>query len=234
MISSLADIGLNTIAVVDDDPDNTAALSCSLELSGCRPISFADNLRDCTIDTLLKEITSKANGVLCDNRLSYRSSVTFCGAEAVARCIQKGFPAILVSEFTDFDIYTTIGQWRRYIPVVIPKDMITSQIIVQGYYDCLQELHNNISFSRKPRRCIVRVVDVGTDKNVQYVEAVVPQWNTRKVVRFPCSLLTHLPQPISAGTVLLADVNIGTEHVSEIYFDNFEIAPEPDPNDGLA
>ena len=58
MINSLTELGMSTIAIVDDVPENAEALSVSVEICGCRPLIFTDNLED--LNSLLEEIMQKA------------------------------------------------------------------------------------------------------------------------------------------------------------------------------
>jgi len=232
MITCLSDLNLNTIAIVDDDPENAETYSINVEHGGGKAITFTENLGD--LEPLLQEVEAKANGVLCDHRLGHRTLATFTGARAVAEWFKHKFPAILVSSYVNLDMHTTIREWRRYIPVVIDKDAITKEAIIKGFADCKQELASNLPTYRKPRRAIVMVVDSGEYAGAEYIDAIVAQWS-RMPVRFPKSLLGQLEShSIEMGMRFIADVNIGARSAEELFFENFELAPEPDPNNGLA
>jgi hypothetical protein len=63
----------------------------------------------------------------------------------------------------------------------------------------------------------------------------VPQWNPLKAVRFPSSLLGDFESDdLKSDTLFIANVNIGARSADELFFDNFELAPEPDDDNGLA
>ncbi len=229
MINSLTELGMSTIAIVDDVLENAEALSVSVEICGCKPLIFTDNLED--LNSLLEEIMQKANGVLCDNRLGYQTRAAFWGVEAVAGWFDRKFPAILVSEYTDRDSKISIRRLRRKIPFVIPQDMVDKQSIIEGFIVCQQEINDQPPSFRKPRRTIVHIADFGDD----YVESFIPQWNPHRAVTFPRSLLGKYDNnEIKIGMLFIADVNIGANSADELFFDNFELAPEPDDNDGLA
>ena len=220
---------MHTVAIVDDDPENVEALKFCLETAGSKIIAFTDNFQN--MNSLLEEIMRRANGVLCDNRLNYRTTANFTGAEAVANWFDLKFPAILVSEFTDQDINTTIRSFRRKIPFVIPQDHIDIQKIITGFAICKQEIANQPPPFRKPIRAIVQVVKFTNNS----VETYVPQWNPHRVVTFPRSLLgKYKNKDLTRGTLFIADVNIGANNSDELFFENFELAPEPDDADGLA
>jgi hypothetical protein len=233
MIESLSELNLDTIAIIDDDIENAESLGINITTCGAEPRLFTEEFG--SLDDLLHNVTRSASAVLCDNRLNVRRSATFCGAEAVARWHKLRFPAILVSEFTDLDMNTTIREWRRNIPVVIPRDQISRRALIDGFAVCRQEISNNLPAFRKPRRAMVRISRLGNDSGTQYVEAFVPQWNPLKAVRFPRSLLGELGgNDLTSDMLLIADVNIGARSADELFFDDFQIAPEPDSDDGLA
>ena len=229
MINSLPDLGLNTIAIIDDDTENAKALAINVETCGSEPFVYTGEFED--INSLLEEVIQKANGVLCDNRLGYRTRAKFLGVDAVASWFDRKFPAILVSEFTDRDSNISIRRLRRKIPFVIPQDRINKQSIIEGFIVCQQEINHQPPSFRKPRRTIVHIADFGDD----YVDSFIPQWNPHRAVTFPRSLLGKYDNnEIKIGMLFIADVNIGARSADELFFDNFELAPEPDDDDGLA
>ncbi len=233
MIDKLSEIDLGTIAIVDDNKNSAEALSVNVETCGSKAITFVEDFSD--LDALITRVMEKANGVLCDHRLGFGASATFSGAKAVAEWYDHQFPAILVSEYTDLDMYTTIREYRRKIPVVIPRDTIGRQSLIEGFCICLDEIKSVTPAYRKPRRAFVRIVGTSSDSNIDIVEAFIPQWNLHKAVRFPLSLFGNLEKDnIKPGMLFIADINIGARVPQELFFENFELAPEPDPNDGLA
>src|ERR1051325_497161 len=71
-----------------------------------------------TVQQLLETArVEKARFALCDHRLSEGRYARFNGAEAVARCNQASFPAVLTTRYQRSDIDTSIRRWRRWIPV---------------------------------------------------------------------------------------------------------------------
>jgi len=99
----------------------------------------------------------------------------------------------------------------------------------------LNEIKNHLPPYRKPRRALVRIVGTSVDSNIDIVEAFIPQWNLHKAVRFPLSLFGNVKKDdIKPNMLFIADINIGARDTQELFFENFELAPEPDPNDGLA
>lgn len=228
----LTRIGLDRVAIVDDDPKNVEALSLNVETCGAEPIPFVFNFKN--IGDLINQVIKKSDGVLCDNRLSFRGKATFNGAEAVAQWFDRKFPAILVSEFTNSDANTTIRLYRRKIPVVIPRAEISQQTIIEGFSVFQKEVHKQLPSYRKPRKAIVKIVSLTRDSGYEIVEAFIPQWNPHTAIRFPKKLLANVGREVKPGDLYIAEVNIDARNSDELYFSNFEIAPEPDENDGLA
>ena len=70
------------------------------------------------------------------------------------------------------------------------------------------------------------------------MERFTPQctsWNPYRAVRFPISLIpSDLHGKLAPDVALFAHVNIGAEKSDDLYFREFELAPEPDDDDGLA
>ena len=90
--------------------------------------------------------------------------------------------------------------------------------------------------SREGHKTFVEVLDTTkTEDNEAVIDALVTGWNASKAVRFPRSMLPkELMETVDIGTLLTAKVNIGAGKSTELYFGDFELAPEPDENDGFA
>jgi hypothetical protein len=98
-----------------------------------------------------------------------------------------------------------------------------------------REIAGEISPGRKAYKSLIRVTDLGDEAQATVLDVIIPSWNPRRAVRFPLSLIPlELQSSIQRGTRLFAAVNIGADDSQDLYFDTFELAPEPDPDDGLA
>jgi serine/threonine protein kinase len=97
------------------------------------------------------------------------------------------------------------------------------------------EAVSEIPADEKPHRTLVRITGLTDASGEKMVEAVVPSWCVKEVVHFPVSLIPeHIHDKLKVGLRLFANVNIGAENTDKLTFDDFEIAPEPDPQDGLS
>jgi hypothetical protein len=100
-----------------------------------------------------------------------------------------------------------------------------------GLQNCVREIRGFVPSERKPHRALVRIDELDGNR----VTAFVPQWNPLQAVYFLDSLIPeHLRNDLVAGRHFTAMVNIGAKDADELFFEDFVLAPEPDPNDGLS
>jgi hypothetical protein len=81
------------------------------------------------------------------------------------------------------------------------------------------------------RRVLIHVITVEERR----IRLSVPQWSTEQSIYIPrSSLPPELRENVKEGQWLFATGNIQTPQASRLNLRNFEEAPVPDPNDGLA
>jgi hypothetical protein len=226
-IQALNDI---KIAIIDDDKNLADATAWELEEAGYKPCLFVEgNFKN--VNELASCIRETAEGAVCDHRLFNSGFANFYGAELVATLYDWKFPSLLITQYTEMDTSLSIRKWRHKIPVLLSRDQADASNIAKGIEDCRLELGGHISSIRKPYRTIVRITNIDKES----IEAFVPGWNPHKAIRFPASLVPeHLRDALKPNVRLFAHVNIGAEKSDDLYFNKFELAPEPDGNDGLA
>lgn len=225
---------IHKIAIIDENKNEEEMAKFEVKAAGFEPLVIKGHFNE--IDDLTSIIVGKAQGVLCGHRLSHSGLANFPGAKLVARLYDLKVPAILVTQFADIDNGVSIRNWRDKIPVLLSRDEADACGIAQGLENCLQEIHGHISSTRKPYRTLLRIVDIGSQSGEMVIDAVIPGWNPYRAVRFPAMLLPEsiCKSHMKEGIRLFAKVNIGAEKASELYFKDFEVATEPDANDGLA
>jgi hypothetical protein len=77
-------------------------------------------------------------------------------------------------------------------------------------------------------------MDVSDVGGVAVIDAIVNGWNAKDTVRFPLSLVTPEHQSkVSRFTILSALTNVSTPEKVDLYFEDVELAPEPEWDDGL-
>jgi hypothetical protein len=185
------------------------------------------------VDELVDEITAKAQAAVCDNYLQ-PGGYAFYGAEAVARLYDRRFPAILVTQFLEQDRDTSIRERRQKIPIVLSKEQADPPAIMQGFVVCAREHRGDIALGRRPCRTLIKVARLDPESGPGMVDALVLSWNPHLPVRFPVKIMPdHLRLALAVGQYLIARVNTGAESTADLFFTDFEAAPEPLPEDSL-
>jgi len=211
------------IAIVDDDRGEAKVAELEVEDAGFKPFIVEGGPFQ-KVEDLVSLISSKAHAAICDHRLGHSGFANFSGANLVARLYDLQIPALLISQYADIDNSIPIRTCRDKIPVLLNRDETDASSIARGIEYCVNELHGQIASTRKPHRTLLRIEDIGQDA----IDVIIPGWNPHRAVRLPKSLLprslgrSHLKR----GVRLFAQVNIGAEKASELYFKNFEVAPE--------
>jgi hypothetical protein len=93
----------------------------------------------------------------------------------------------------------------------------------------------NASPTKRLYTSLMRVEDVRSEDGNEVVEVALMNWNPHLTVRFPVSLVPHnLRAKLGRDVLLLAEVNVGAKKAEDLSFEAIRLAPELDPNDGLA
>lgn len=221
------------MAIVDDDRNAAIIAGWDAKRAGYDPFIVEGSYQN--VDALANHILKNAAGALCDHRLAHRGFANFSGARLVASLFDKGLPAILVTQYKEIDTDVSIRKWRYKIPVLLSRDEANASTIKAGMTACMAELKGEIPVTRRPHRVLLRITEVGQESNEVVLDVIIPSWNPQRAVRLPASLIPQdLQGKLKAGRRLLAFVNIGAEVSDELYFQQFELAPELDEDDGLA
>jgi hypothetical protein len=223
------------IAIVDDDKGLAEATAWDIQEAGYEPFFLVEGYFT-DVNELASRIAENAQGAVCDHRLSNSGLANFSGAELVAALYDRKLPSLLISQYIEMDTSLSIRRWRRKIPVLLSRDEADASSISKGIEDCRLELRGDIPSTRRPHRTIVRITNIDKASNERVVDAFVPGWNPHKAIRFPASLIPEeiRDDALKPGVRLFAHVNIGADKSDDLYFDKFELAPEPDDDDGLA
>lgn len=234
-VMSQVTLELQRVAVVDDDAEQAELTSLWLEEANFRPIIIKTDRPFDVPQEVVEIIRSQADGAVCDHRLTHHRFSVFNGAELSACLYDSKIPSILTTQYVDMDVDVSIRKWRHKIPVLLSRDATDSESLKLGLFASSQEILGRVSAARKPHKSLIRVKDMGNESEMTVLDVIIPSWNPLRAVRFPLSLIpTGLQGSVVPGTRLFASVNIGAEDSQELYFDDFELAPEPDVNDGLA
>jgi FixJ family two-component response regulator len=220
------------VAIIDDDLELAKDTRYQLEEAGYQSKIFSGKYED--VNLLAQEIHNTVYAAVCDHRLSDGALANFFGSELVAHLYDLKTPAILISQYRN-DSHSTIGEHRRKIPVFLTRDEANPVTLKNGIDYCSAEINGKISRERKPRRTLIRVEQVGQEFGQEVVEAFVIGWKQKQAVRFPASVIPpSIRKNLRRGTRLFAHVNTGATKADDLFFERFELAPEPNNDDGLA
>jgi hypothetical protein len=215
------------VAVVDDVQEDAAMTASLVSEAGFEPVVITPPLP--SLDSLLSDIRKSARAVVCDHRLSDRGRVKYYGAEVVARSNQQHFPAVLITTYADVD-YESIRLWRAGIPCMLKRGREAGpDEIIEALNRTEKEVYGVFSPERKPYRAVVRVENIKPSARFGVAEVVVSAWNPAEVIEIPVELIRRdlkEPKVVSGGSRYMADVNIFAPSPDELYFRNFEPAPE--------
>ena len=223
------------VAVVDDREGQAETAAGIAEEADLVPSIFSEAAGAfSTTNQLLEEVRSAGcDAVICDHRLSQTGFASFTGAEFVANLFREGIPGVLLSTFSAIDSETSIKLHRAEIPSLMDRSALDPDELVAALKRCESELAGEIAPERRLWRTLVRIENVSSESEIPVVDAVVHTWNPDRAVRFPLDLIEdrNIRRGLATGLGLpmrlFAQVNIGCRSESELYFREFEGAPEP-------
>ena len=229
LAAQLATPAFSAIGVVDDDPSEAELYKYQIQEIGTKSIIFGESFK--SLDDLVAKVSAaKVDAVICDHRLRPRNYATFHGAQAVARLFDSKIPALLISKYTRIDVETEIRPLRAKIPVLLPKDEVGPESLVNSLIKCRSELTGTIPQSRRPHRTLVRIDELSGN----LVVAFVPAWNPDEAVRFPVSIIPMQYQlTLKGDDRFFAHVNTDAEKADDLFFQKFEPAPTVGPEDDI-
>jgi len=227
------------VAVVDDREGQAETAAGIAEEADLVPSIFSETAGAFgTTGQLLERVQSAGcDAVICDHRLSQTGFASFTGAEFVANLFRQGIPGVLLSTFSAIDSETSIKLHRAEIPSLMDRSDLHPDGLLAALKRCESELAGQVAPERELRRTLVRVESVSSESEIPVVDAVVHTWNPDHAVRFPLELIEDrdirhaLTTGLRLPVRLFARVNIGCQSESELYFREFEWAPEPEVSD---
>jgi hypothetical protein len=228
-----SDYDIQEIAIIDDESTDAQIPEREVEAAGFKPIIVNRSFRK--IEELAAFIKAEAQAALCAHRLADYGFAHFYGAKLVASLYDLKIPAILITQYSDIDNDVSIRKWRDKIPVLLNRDEADAESIRRGIENCVLELLGRLPETRIPYRVLLRITNITDESGERVVDVIIPGWNLYRAVRFPVSLIPLVfHDKLTPGVRLFARVNIGAAKSDDLYFREFELAPEPDDDDGLA
>lgn len=221
---------IHRIAIIDDDAFQADVMSELVSDAGYVPVIVGPKFLH--VKDLVAQVRDSADAAICDHRLRPHGFAQFDGAEAVAALIENSVPSLLVTQYIDIDADVSIRRWRHRVPVLLSRDDADPDRIVQGFDECMQELRGNHPSARRPWRTLIQVDETNQESGELVIDAHIPSWNPHQAVRFPVALVRpELQSRLLRGVCLFAKVNIGADRAEDLYLYDFELAPDPGPED---
>jgi hypothetical protein len=216
------------IAIADDNPDYLNRKSQVVQMAGYEPVQLSGKYH--AVGELLDELQKvKAEGLVCDHKLSEGNYAPFEGAEVVAELYGSATPALLVTDYVESDL-NSIRKYRRRVPVLIRGGKFTHRAVRQGLEAWEEEvIRNNIPLERRPRRAVVMIDDVAPGVKWRTLTVFVPRWREHEAIPISEELIpADLRTSLKKGTVLTANINTDAERSEDLYFEDFKLTPDED------
>jgi hypothetical protein len=229
-----------SVAIVNDDASYRDIWSLQVVEAGYQPyvVEPPKGRSFTSLPQLLKEVEHNARFAVIDHRLASRNFAQFTGAAAAAALYDRHKTApVLVTTFEQIDADTTIRLYRSKVPVLVSAaDFGISDSIDRWFAASAEEtLDRRLPPERRPWRTIVQVEAISNEAGKNVVDAIVPGWNPDIRVRFPVELVrSSLRRYAKTGVAFFAMVNTGAYRQEDLFFTDFELAPEADVEDGLS
>jgi len=217
------------VAIIDDDQMERETWTNFLKDWGYTPVSMAGNYQN--VDSLVDQLIARhPDFIFCDNHLKKGGYADFNGPQLAATLNSLKMPSLVVTQYQDDDTIE-LRKWRASIPVILDKDEIDEITLSQAFNKCSAEVvEGEVTDDRRSHRVLLKIDSIEKDRIIAFVDA----WNPHKSVSFLSNQLNHYISDVSEGDYFFAEVNIGAAEWRDLFFKNFERAPEPSSDDGLA
>jgi CheY-like chemotaxis protein len=215
--------GRRRVALVDDDKGEIATTKDELEDAGFEVVVFTEPFPSLT--ELIGRVKNGTDVAIVDHRLGWHSAASFDGATAVAELVKSGFPALLITMFAESDGRSSIRLQRQWVPRVVRRSDASMETLRDAIEHTMTEvLGREPPPDRRPERVLLRIKEI----NAHELLVVIPGWDPREAVAVPRGLVQpkELLRELKADDYLVAKVNIGAHSADDLFFGEFEAAPE--------
>jgi hypothetical protein len=228
----------NSAAIINDDESYQDMWRMQVEEAGYHAyIVRRPGRAFVSIEELATEVERHARFAVFDHRLAPRDFAQFSGAAIVAALYDRRTTApLLVSGYEKQDADTSIRLHRQKVPVLLSSGEFRDPETIRTCFDisASEVWERQLPLTRRTLRTIVAIEYCTSESGIAVVDAFVPGWNTEDRVRFPVDLIgPSIRDRAKPGQRFFALVNTGAQRDEDLYFSDFELAPEPDSNDGL-
>lgn len=219
MALSIAGQKISKLKIIEDDVGAQDSYAEMVEDIDIVPDKVKGPLDSLSI--FIENQIDDTDAFIFDHNLKQSGYAEFNGAEAVAK-LYRIRPSVLCTAWT-IAAQDTIRLHRRYIPSLVHSDDMNPDLLARGLEVCVNEFNGKYLPSREPIKTLVRIENVDEDQKPKIVNAVIPSWNPKEVIRFPLTLAPpDIRENIREGARLWAQVNLGAEDHTGLFLDSFE------------
>ena len=213
----ISDRQIDSVCIIDDDPEGRAAMELTIEDSELTAIPQNEKIQD--LDTYFADIVNKHDAVVSDHHLRKKNYFPVNGAEVIARCYNNKIPSILVTKWEDGVVMDEIRKFRQHIPIILSPEEFEPDSFIRSLEICVDEFHGKFVPSRKVWRSLIRVDSV--DENHFYI--TIPSWNPNSGLSLSKSDVPEKIRKVLKDDLWLhADVNIDARSKNDLFFINWE------------
>lgn len=217
-----------TIAVIDDDADQAAAVRLQLEDLELETI-ITDLDEVPTLQRAVSWVAENAQALICDVQLNHQhDAVDYNGAELMSQIVgEHHIPGVLTTGFKD-DVGMWVRPHRSRIPVLVSRDeTLEGEVLLGRMRVCQEEIAHGRAPDRQTHRVPLFIEKAGLADIGVALDARVGGWARKASMRFPAAMLGQQykemePARTLVGKVFFARVNIGAEHETDLFFEEPE------------
>jgi CheY-like chemotaxis protein len=220
MAFTIANRSFERVSIVDDDPLVREGFSEPVEDLSVEAVLEAGPLP--ALNECAEQISARSQGVLCDYHLKKKGNyAVFDGDELVANLYQRKIPAVLCTNYADFNIAELRGL-RKFIPSLLKPTELNPDNLADGFAICIEEFAGAFRSYRQTIRTLVRIEEVA--ESGKYFQVVVPAWNSQGLIRIYASAFpVAIRNTLAEGSRLYAKVNVGSRTPDDLFFSDWEM-----------
>ena len=209
---------MSRVGVVDDDVEARQSYAWTLEDADVEPADEDGPLGD--LESYASTVVGRLDAVLCDHHLKVSNYAQFEGVELAAKLYEKKVPAILCTSWATAEL-DFIRKFRDRVPVLLRPEELEPETFMAALRLTIDELEGTFTPERRPWRTLVHVAEVDPEGKFFYIR--LPSWTSDEIIKLrQMDLPERVRKRLGRDHYLHADVNIGSEVASDVYFVNWE------------
>jgi hypothetical protein len=208
---------IERVLIVDDQEDARTSMRDIVQDANLEPFIQREAIK--SKEHFIEQTCQNYDAAIFDQHLSSGNFAAFEGAAAVADLYRRQFPALLATKLSGGEL-DSIRKFRSKIPVLLMNGDPQPDDIIDGIHICRREFAREFTDARKPWRTLLRITE--SDSNGAMVSVIVPAWSDTEI-RISVDVFPEgLRSLIRPDARFFAEVNLGAQASSDLYFENFK------------